>query len=467
MPLREATTSSLEALKAYGLGLEHWSTDDAAASIPLFEHAIELDPEFAAAYVALGRAYQRTGNTRLQEAFRKAYALRNRTSERERLDITATFYQFATMQVDQTISSCLLWKQTYPRDFVPHRILGFEYAEVGRWEDSVEEFGAANRIDAGQYLPYAGLLYGYMALGRLSDAHSVYEQAHSRKLGGPDLEHFRYWLAFLDRDNGTMENFASTLSERPEFQTVVADTEAYFGRMDKARELWRRAAAVVLNRGDQAAAAGYQATAALCEALFENSTAARQNADVALGLIVADRTNPEPQIALALALAGNSQHARTLAEKVRTERPLDTALNDLWLAEIRSVLRLREGQAVAAVDELAPAATFERGWESPALLPAYLRAQAWLTARRGEEAAKEFKKILDHPGIVLNAPIGALAHLGLGRAYRLEADAAQGEQCASLRAKARAAYEEFLTLWKDADPDIPILRKAKAEYRKL
>ncbi len=467
-PLEEATTSSLDALKAYSLGLARWSTDDAAGSIPLFQHAIELDPEFAAAYAALGRARQRTGEAApVEEAIRKAYALRNRASEREKFDITSVYFQFATCQLDETIRNCRLWKEIYPRDLVPHRILGFEYAGIGRWEDSAEEFGAANHLDPSQYLPYAGLLSGYLALGRLTDAHAVYRQALSRGLGGSDLEIFRYLIAFLEGDSGTMAKVAASLADQPEFEGgAAANTEAYFGRLGNARELWRQAIAIALSKGENDSAAGFAARAALREALFGNATVAREDAGTVVRLS-ARVQNHEPEAALAFALAGDSRQARALADNLAKSRPLDSALNTLWLPEVRSVLMLREGKAAAAVDELAPAETWELGWTNPPLMPAYLRGQAWLAAGRGAEAASEFRKILDHPGVVLNVPIGSLAHLGLGRAYALSAAAAEGDRRASFRAQARTAYEEFLTKWKGADPQIPVLRQARSEYAQL
>src|SRR5208337_5121712 len=172
--------------------------------------AIELDPEFASAYAALGRAHQVRGEAILaEEAIRRAYTLRNRASEREKLDLTAVYHQFATGDIEQAIRSCQLWKQTYPRDFVPHRVLGFEYATLGRWEESTEEFGEANHLDPSQYLPYAGLIQDYMALNRLADAHAIYQQVQTRKLGSSELEGFRYWLAFLEDDTGMMAKIAA------------------------------------------------------------------------------------------------------------------------------------------------------------------------------------------------------------------------------------------------------------------
>ena len=464
-PLQEATTSSLDALKAYSMGLTQWSKDDAASSIPLFQHALDLDPEFATAYAALGRAYQRTGEAAAQvDAIGKAYALRNHASEREKLDITSVYYQFGTGQIDKAIQSCQLWKETYPRDFVPHRMLGFEYATLGRWEDSAEEFGVANRLDPTQLLPYAGLLHGYMALNRLADARAIYQQAQARKLGSDELELLRYKLAFIEGDSGVMAKISTSLGGHPGFDDTAADTEVYFGRLENARELGRRAARTALREGENESAAGFEARAALREALVGNAAIARQNASSAV-----DRSKCEqgqtPEAVLALALAGDSAQARRFAEVLARGRPLDTVISNVWVPEIHSLIMLQEGKAAPAVDELAPAATYELGW-SGFMIP-YLRGQAYLAAHRGAEAAAEFQKILERRGVVLNRPIGALAHLGLGRAYALQAAAAQGDQVASFRAKARTAYQDFLTLWKDAERAIPIFKQARAEFATL
>jgi eukaryotic-like serine/threonine-protein kinase len=222
VPLQEATTSSLDALKAYSLGLARYSEADTGGALPLLKHAIEVDPEFASAYAALGRVYQISGEGTLAElAIQRAYALRGRTSEREKLDLTAVYYQFATGQIDQAVQTCQLWKQTFPLDFAPHRILGYEYATLGRWEESTNEFGEANRLDPTQFLPYVGLLQDYMALDRLVDAHAIYQKAQAR---GWTLDDFRFRLAFVEGDTEMMAKIAATT---PELEETSADAEAY------------------------------------------------------------------------------------------------------------------------------------------------------------------------------------------------------------------------------------------------
>jgi eukaryotic-like serine/threonine-protein kinase len=460
-PLAQATTSSLDALKAFSLGLALYARGDAASAIPLLQHAIELDPEFASAYAALGRSHQVRGEAIFaEEAIRKAYALRNRASERERLDLTAVYHQFATGDIDQAIQSCQLWKQTYPRDFVPHRILGFEYATLGRWGESEKEFGEANHIDPSQYLPYAGLIQDYMALNRFADAHAIYEQAQARSLGSGDLDGFLYLLAFVEGDTGMMPKIAPL---QPNFEDMAADTEAYFGHLRKARELSRRAADIALRAGAKERAAYVIANAALREVLFGNAAMARQKANAALSQSAGTSGHSENGWSaswsgvLTLALAGDSTQVGMLADGFAAGYPADTVTKNLWLPEIRSVIELNKGKTEQAVDQLAVAEALELSWVEPRLMPAYLRGQAYLMARRGPEAAREFQKILDHPGVVLISPVGALAHLQLGRAYAM-----QGES-----AKARVTYQDFLRLWKEADPDVPILKQAKVEYANL
>ncbi len=459
-PLEQATTSSLDALKAYSLGLAQYSKGDPSSAIPMFQQAIELDPEFASAYAALGRAHEVRGEATLaEEAIRRAYALRSRASEREKFDLTAVYHQFATGDIEQAIRSCQLWKQTYPRDFVPHRILGFEYATLGRWEESTEEFDEANHLDPSQYLPYAGLMQDYMALNRFADAHAIHQQAQARNLGS-GLDGYRYALAFVEGDTGMMTKIAQSQSN---FEDMAADTEAYFGHLGKARELSRRADDVALRAGAKERAAFLTANAALREVLFGNAATARQNATAVLSQSAGASGHSESgwsaswSGALTLALVGDSAQAEMLADGFAAGYPVDTVIKNLWLPEIRSVIKLNKDNAAQAVNQLALAEPLELSWVEPRLMPAYLRGQAYLMAHRGPEAEREFQKILNHRGIVLNSPIGALAHLQIGRAYAMQGDTA----------KAKAAYQDFLTLWKDADPDIPILIAAKAEYAKL
>jgi eukaryotic-like serine/threonine-protein kinase len=453
VPLAQATTSSLEALKAYSFGLSKFGKGDGAGSVPLFQQAIDLDSDFAMAYIHLGTAYQNIGQqTRAEEALHKAFTLRNRASEREKFNIVAAFYQLATLQTDEPIQNSELWAQTYPHDFTPHRILGYESAILGKWERSAEEFRKAIELDPRQALPYAGVMAGYMALNRLAEARSVYEEAHARKVDFGHPTRYRYVLAFLEGDKEMMTKFAASLAGQPGFENLAlleeSKTEAYFGHLGRAQELSRHVEDTALGEGDRATAADIESKAALLEALFGNSAAARRLA------AAADKLGG--QAAMALALAGDADSATKLVDGLASHSPPGSFADKLWVPEIRAVIELKRDNPLRSVELLAPVAVYEAGWNDN-YTSAYLRGQAYLAAHRGQEAAPEFQKILDHRGVVLDSVIGALAHLELARAYAMQGDTA----------KARAAYQDFLALWKDADPDIPILKQAKAEYANL
>src|SRR5215469_4722345 len=416
-------------------------------------NAIDLDADFAMAYAYPGHSYQvQLQVERAVEPLRKAFALRSRASEREKFDILAGYYQFVTLQTDETIQICELWARTYPRDFTPHRILGFENAVLGKYEQSVEEFRKAVELDPSQSLPYGGLMFGYMALNRLAEVPGVYRQAqaHHSEFGHPTR--YMYRLAFLEGDNEKVVGFASSLASQPGFEHVAlleqANTEAYLGRPDRARKLAQQAEDLLLRDGEKAAAADIESNTALFEAWFGNSTAARHHATAAEKF--------GGQAALALALAGDVEAAANIADRLASNTPSGSFTGKVWLPEIRAAIEVKRYNLERAVELLASVTPYEAGWFD-SYRAAYLRGQAYMGTNRGQEAAAEFQKILDHRGVVTNSVIGALAHLQIGRAYAMQDDSA----------KAKAAYRDFLTLWKDADLDIPILKQAKAEYAKL
>jgi eukaryotic-like serine/threonine-protein kinase len=462
VPLAQATTSSLEALKAYSFGLSKFAKGDGAGAVPLFQQAIDLDADFAMAHAYLGGAYKLQGQEeRPVESFRKAFALRNRTSEREKFDISAGYYMFVTFQTDETIQVCELWAQTYPRDFTPHKILGFENAVLGKLERSAEEHRKAMELDPSQSIPYSGLMLNYMALNRLAEARTVYREAQNHKVDFGNATGARYLVAFLEGDKEMMAELAASLAGQPGFENTAllqeSKTEAYFGHLGRARELSRQAREIALRKGDTATAADIEATAALLEAQLGNSAGARQLAAAAEKL--------GGHAAIALALAGEADSAAKLADRLASHSPPDGFKEPtgsliqspkVCLPELRAVIELKRGHPLQAVELLAPVAAYEAGWFDN-FLAAYLRGLAYLDANHGQDASTEFQKILDHRGVVLNSIIGALAHLQLARAYALQSDTT----------KARAAYQDFLTLWKDADPEIPVLKQAKAEYAKL
>jgi len=455
-PLAQATTPSLEALKAYSLGVSKWGKGDQAGAVPLFQQAIELDRDFAMAYLYLGSSYGILGEYQRQEGpIRKSFELRERASERERFEIVSTYHQAVTSQIDQAIQNCELWEQSYPRDSRPHGMLGFENGALANYERSAEEFRKATELDPTKALPYAGLLIDLMALNRFDEARGVYEQAQARKVDAGEVQRHRYRLAFVEGDAAMMAKVADSLSKQPGYEGRVlweqSKTAAYFGHLDEARELSRRSAERALLEKDSGTAAIIESNAGIREALFGNLDAARNH------VLAAERLGGPPGFyAIALALSGDSAEATKVADQIANEAPPGSTMGRLAVPEFRGAIELKRGNAMRALEYLEPAASYEAGW-FVLYRPAYVRGEAYFLAHRGQEAASEFQKIIDHRGVVVNEPFGALAHLGLARAYTMQGDIP----------KARTAYQDFLSLWKDADPDIPILIAAKAEYAKL
>jgi eukaryotic-like serine/threonine-protein kinase len=453
VPLAQATTSSLEALKAYSFGLSKWAKGDPAGAVPLFQQAIGLDADFAMAHAYLGHAHQVLGqDDRAVEPFREAFARRNRASERERFDISASYYQFVTLQTDETIQICELWALTYPRDFTPHRILGFENGVLGRYEQSVKEFGEARELDPSQSLPYAGLMSGYLALNRRKETRGMYQEAQAHNVDFGEPTKYMYQLAFLEGDKEMMAKFAGLLEVQTGFEQIAllekSSTEAYSGHLGRARQLSQQAEDMAVREGDGGTAGEIKLNAAVLEAQLGNLAEARQ--------LAADAMKLGGQPAMALALAGDTDLAMQLVENITSHVQPGSIIRKVTVQRLLAAVELKRGKPMQAVELLAPVIPYEAGWMD-SYTSAYLRGQAYLDANRGPEAAAELQKILDHRGIVLNEPIGALAHLQIGRAYAMQGDTG----------KAKAAYQEFLTLWKDADPDIPILKNATAEYAKL
>jgi eukaryotic-like serine/threonine-protein kinase len=464
VPLEQVTTPSLEALQAFTLARRALFEKGDPAAIPLYKRAIELDPNFARAYASLGLSYSNLGETALAaKNLKKAFELRERVSERERFYISAGYYSVGTNQVEKAIQTYELWIQTYPRDVPAHTNLGDAYLHVGQFEKTAAESREAIRLDPNISVAYDNLMQASLALNRLDEARASYDQAQAHKFDPPILHSLAYELGFLQNDTTAMAKQAAWATGKPGAEDVLlayqADTAAYSGQLGKARELSRRAVSSAQRADQKETAADWEAEAALREALFGNVVKARNDAEAALAL--SRGRDVQAMVALALAVAGDAARAQVLADDLAKGFPEDTIVSFNYLPAIRGQIELDRGTSAKAIELLQAAAAYELG-QPPAVLlfnmyPVYVRGQAYLGAHQGGAAAAEFQKILDHRGIVLNEPIGALAHLGLGRAYALQGDSA----------KARTAYLEFLNFWKDADPDIPILREAKAEYAKL
>ncbi len=466
-PLEQATTPSLEALKAYSSGIQTISTKGSVAAIPFFKRAVELDPNFAQAYGYLGILAQDTLEPTLSVNYRKkAYDLRDHASEAERFWITSSYYKGVTGNIPKAIETCDLWIQAYPRAHDPHIFLaGAVLPLVGQYERAADEATEAIRLRPDFSIPYSALIYAYTALNRFDDARTTYAKAVERKIHNPLIDFGMYNLAFLQNDTAGMAQLAAKVEAVPvwgdQMLSLESDTAAYSGRIKEARELSRRAMDAAQQAGEKDPLALYSATSALREVWFGNTEEARQRATFALKQsTIRDLTY---FAALAFAYSRDDARAKTLADDLTKRFPEDTIAQFNFLPTLRAKLALNEGKSAEAIESLKVAAPYELATSTDAplnwtpLVPVFVRGEAYLAAHKGSEAAAEFQKVLDHRGLVLNQPIGALAHLGLARAYVLQGDTA----------KAKAAYQDFLTLWKNADPDIPVLKQAQAEYTKL
>jgi eukaryotic-like serine/threonine-protein kinase len=459
----EATTPSLEALKAYSMGGRTGFRTGDTEAIPFYKRAIELDPNFALAYAALGSSYFNLNQPDLAaENATKAYELRDRVSERERYRISTTYHHAVTGDLEKAIEEYVLWSKSYPRDSTPSLNLGVIYQQLGQYDKAVAETKESLLL-APTTTGYGNLAFDYIALDRLDDAQNVSRQAKAKGFDGLYIRENLYLLAFRRSDSKGMEQQLAWAAGRVGDEDVMlsgqADTEAYYGRLARARDYSRRASESAVRAGSKETAALWQATAALREAEFGNKAVARQNADAALSLQSGSAV--KLVAALTLARAGDAAKAKRLVDELENERvaSTDTMLKLYSLPTIHGAIEISKNNPSQGILNLEPAVPYELGGPLgfPYLYPLWVRGHAYMAAHDGIAAAGEFQKLIDHPGIVINQPIGSLAHLELGRAYALSGD----------NVKARASYQNFLTLWKDADPDIPILIAAKSEYEKL
>ncbi len=459
-PIAEATTSSLEALKAYSLGIQARGSKGEEAAVPFLKQAVTLDPNFAMAIAVLGQVETNLGAVSLgSEYTKKAYDLRDRASDLEKFYIESHYYENVTGDLQQADQVYQLWAQTYPRDSIPVGNLSVSYVLLGEWEKALPVALEGHRLSPDESLNYFQIASVYVGLGRLDEAKATVNDALAKKLD-VSLFHFTlYQVAFVQNDPAAMARELSALSSSsPEMAAlslnIAAGTEAYFGRLAKARALVQRAVASQEGAGGKDRAASALIAQARVEAKVGDVASARKDAAAALAL------NPpfitKGAVAYVLAQAGDAARAESLANEIVKERPSDTLANVYALPTIRAAIEMNRNNPGKAIEILQPVIPYDlanlRGLSS-----VYDRGQAYLLLHKGNEAAAEFQKILDHPGVVFNSITGALAHLQVGRAYTMAGD----------EAKARAAYQDFFALWKDADPDIPILKQAKAEYAKF
>jgi serine/threonine protein kinase/tetratricopeptide (TPR) repeat protein len=476
VPLDQATTNSLEALNAFTLGRKARIEKGDAEAIPFFKRAVELDPNFAWAYAFLGINYNNLNQPSLAADYlKKAFDLRDRVTEREKFGITWLYYQNVTGELGKANQTAELWIQVYPRDYLPHIALSANCMILGQYEKAATESHESVHLDPNNVVGYENLGQIYIALNRFDEARTTTEQALGRKLEGIPLHLNLYALAFFQGNVADMKQQADWAMGKPGAEnwmlSLESDTEAWSGRLGKARELSRQAVESARRSDEKEPAALWRANAAIREALFGNADAARQNAAAAVALVPGSR-DAEAQSALAYALAGDAAHAESLADDLDKRFPLNTVVQSVWLPTIHAQMETGRKNATRSIDLPQAAAPYELGMLSASaanscLYPVYVRAEAYLSAHQGIEAAAEFQKILDHRGLLWNCATGPLARLGLARAYALQAQSMQGSDADAVRAKARAAYQDFLTLWKDADPDVPILRAARAEFAQL
>ncbi len=476
VPLSEATTTSLEALKAYSLGRKTVQEKGFTAALPYHQRSIELDPNFATGYLAVGNAYSSLGELgRASEYFTKAFQLREHASEREKLTITATYYQTVTGELDKSVQTYQEETESYPRYYAAYVNLGTLYAAQGQYEKAAEVTRQGLRFAPDRVTVYDNLANWALALQRFDETRQIIHEGQARKEDDYIVHNALYALAFLGSNWAAMAEQQQWFAGKPEENSGLAlasDTEAYGGHLGKARELTKRAVDSAIRADSKETGAIWQAIAAQWEAAYGNTTEARQFAAEALKLVPASQ-GVEVEAALAFAIAGDTARAESLAQDLGKRFPLDTQVQSLWLPAIQAQLALDKKNPASALNALQAAASpLEVGQiqfvsNISCLYPTYVRGEAYLAAGHGKEAAAEFQKVLDHSGIVWNCWTGALAHLGVARANALQSKTSQGADADAARVRALAAYKDFLTLWKDADPNIPILKQANAEYARL
>jgi tetratricopeptide (TPR) repeat protein len=459
------TTPSLEALQAYALGNKTMDVvNDYAAALPFFEKAVSFDPNFAMAYLRLGQAYQPLSEgDRSAENTRKAYELRERSSESEKLAISSFYELVVTGNLDAARTSYQLWAQTYPRDEEPPASLWIVFTFMGDYEKAHAAALQAVKINPGSGNNFVNLMYSYQWINQLDQSKAAAQESRSHNIDSPWIPLVLYNVDFLLHDGAGMQKQVADATGKMGIDDQIlfleSETAAYGGEFAKSQDLARRAADSARRSDEKETSAEYLAHAAVRDALAGNAAVARQEAQSALTLATGRQTVGFS--AIALGLAGDSVRATQLVADLAKSFPKDTIVQFNYLPMIHAAIALHSGAAAKAVEALEASTPYELGQCNTSftfsLYPVYLRGQAYLAEKNGDAAATEFRKIVDHSSVVGNEPIGSLAHLGLARAYSLSGDAA----------KAKTAYQDFLAIWKGADPDIPVLRQARAEYAKL
>ena len=475
--LEQATTSSLDALKAYTRGRRVYQEQGAVAALIYDQNAIELDPKFAVAYKAVGDDYTSLHETgRAREYYTKAFALREHLGEREKLIITGAYYLRVTGELDKAAQTFQEYIESYPRDFTGYDNLGRVYAQQGQYDKALDVFRRATNLNPDKVGPPYNIANSLVALQRFEEAKRIFRESEGQNLNKYTLRILLYALAFLATDSTAMAEQQQWFAGKPEFRNIAleldSDTEAYAGRLGRARAQSNQAVASAVQADSPETAAQWQENAALREAAFGDPTEARQRAGAGLQLAPASQ-GVAVEAALAFAMAGDSTRAESLVQDLNSQLPLDTQMQSLWLPAIRAQIALNKNNPAEALEDLQAAApplefgNMQFTIAISCLYPTYIRGQAYLAAGQGNAAAAEFQKILNRSGIVWNCWPGAVARLGMARAYALQARGSPDADTDAARAKARASYKDFLDLWHDADPQVPILQQAIAEHSHL
>jgi tetratricopeptide (TPR) repeat protein len=477
VPLDEATTSSLDALKAFSLSERARTEEGDEAALVYDRRAIQLDPSFAMAYSQMGARYETLGQVeRAAEFHTRAFQLRQHSSEREKLDISANYYKAVTGELGKAERTYQETVKSYPRDYLANIRLGIIYAQLGRYQSAIEATRQSQRLHPDYIAPTANLAHFLIASQQLDEARQTIRKVRSGKADDVTFHNAIFALVFLSGDSAGMAEEQQWRAAHPKSENIglslEADSAAFAGHLGKARELSRRAVDSATREDSKESGAIWWEHAALREAAFGNFTEAKRAGAAGIRLAGASRA-VQVEAGLAYAMTGDNARAESLALDLNKRYPLDTHVQSLWLPAIRAQVALSREDPATALQRLnSSAPPIEYGniqfLPNMSCLPtAYIRGNAYLAAGQGVPAAAEFQKILDHSGIVWNCWTGALAHLGVARANALQMKNSQGADADSARIRARSAYNDFLILWKDADPDIPIYRQAKAEYTKL
>jgi tetratricopeptide (TPR) repeat protein len=451
-PIEQATTSSLEAMQAYAMGDEKRAREGDLPSLPFFKHAAELDPNFAMAFARVGAIYANLGERRLaEENGQKSYDLRERTSEREKFYIIAHYLQSVTGEVDKGIENYELWVQTYPRDYPPRNNLAVTYSQIGEFQKALAQALEALRLAPADVLPYINVVAGYTRLNQLEEAKAIYKQGVEKKLDTVSLRSQRFIIAYLEGDTQEMDRQAAWAAGKTEESVILlqeAQVAASRGQLKKARELSQQSFDSAKKFNLQSGAAAAAAARGVFENWLGDSAAAKSSSNQALDLFNEQIVWP----AAWLAWAGDSARPEKVIDAQGKRRPNDTILQQDWIPQVRAAVELKRGNPAAAIEALKLSGRLEGN----DIAPTFYRGMAYLSMKSGKEAAAEFKKVVDRKTINPLSPLHAISELQLARSLALSGDTG-----------ARAAYQDLFAQWKDADPDLPILKQAQAEYANL